>query len=88
MNRRVLIAFVCGVAALVLLFVFPPWKAHGIYSGHIRLDQVAWMDFDVRRYRIEQGVIVLVTALVCAVFWTRHPDETDVSEPMAPDRER
>ena len=62
-----------GVALMAVLFVFPPWKAYGSYVGHIRIDQVLFLEFDLKRFFIEQGLIALTTLILAIQFWKKKP---------------
>jgi hypothetical protein len=54
---------------MVALVVCPPWKAHGEFAGHYRIDQVAWMEPDHTRLFVELFIVVLVTGLVIVKLW-------------------
>ena len=71
MNLKVLLIIVAGILCMCALFIFPPWKAHGVFAGHFRVDQVLWMDFDKQRFKVEQAIIVTITYLAAIMLWRK-----------------
>lgn len=68
MNLRVFAVAVVGISSMVALLFFPPWKAHGAFAGHFRVDRVAFMELDTERLLLEQGAIALATLLLGFAF--------------------
>jgi hypothetical protein len=69
MNIRVLIVLFLGLFSIATLLVYPPWKAHGEYAGHHRVDQVAWMEPDHTRLYAELGIVVLIMGILTVKLW-------------------
>ena len=61
MNSKVILVITIGLLAIGTLFFVPPWKAHGVYGGHFRVDRVAWLELDTKRFYLEEGAIALLT---------------------------
>jgi hypothetical protein len=69
MNVKVLIVILAGISAMIVLFFIPPWKAYDSYVGHFRIDSVAWLEFDFKRFCIEQALIAAATLFLAAKVW-------------------
>ena len=69
MNRKVIIIILLGVFSIATLAYIPPWKAYGEYVGHFRIDRVAFLTFDFKRFLIEQFLIILVSASLAMKLW-------------------
>jgi hypothetical protein len=68
MKTKVFLILLAGLSSMVVLYFFPPWKAHGSFAGHIRIDR-SWLEFDFRRFYIEQGLIVVITLVLAWRVW-------------------
>ena len=73
MNIRVIFVLFLGILSIAALLVYPPWKAHGQYAGHIRIDRVAWLELDHTRLYVELGLIIVTTILVAIKLWGKNP---------------
>jgi hypothetical protein len=71
MNLKVLAVSLAGLAAFGLLYVFPPWQVDGSYVGHLRIDRVAWLELDSKRFYAEQAAIALATLLAAIKVWKK-----------------
>ena len=53
------VVILIGIFAMGVLLIIPPWKSHGLYAGHFRIDHVTWMEFDSKRFCLEQSIVGL-----------------------------
>lgn len=78
MNFRDFVVALVGISSAVALAFFPPWKAHGVFAGHFRIDRVAFVEFDTERFFLDQGASALATVLLGFVLRKKR---TSVSNP-------
>jgi hypothetical protein len=71
MNRKILFVVSLGTLAMIALYFVPPWEAHGEYSGHFRVDRVAWLELDTTRFYLEAGAIAVLTIVVAVMLRNR-----------------
>jgi len=69
MNRKVVFIILLGIFSIATLAYIPPWKAYGKYVGHFRIDRVAFLTLDFKRFLIEEFLIMLISVSLAIKVW-------------------